>query len=143
MSNKVASSRALRHRLPHGEVHVETLIIYKLSSRNFTTQNDLYFQYQSERVVILIETKFIIYECLQMRVRPFHQKSTCLTQLKWEPYLMQMRLRNTPETGFNETPSTSEFRVEGSAFEREESIHTYRGTSLKRNFHPPRATIGP
>ena len=38
--------------------YIKTLIIYELSSREFTTQNDLYWLYESKRVVILIETKF-------------------------------------------------------------------------------------
>ena len=41
--------------------HIETLVIYKLSSRKFTTQNDLYESYSSKRLVILTETKFIDY----------------------------------------------------------------------------------
>ena len=35
--------------------------------REFTTQNDLYQSYSSERVVILIETDLINYQCLHMR----------------------------------------------------------------------------
>ena len=47
--------------------HLETLIIYQFSSRKFTTENDLYQSYPSERVVILIETDLINYKCLRMR----------------------------------------------------------------------------
>ena len=36
-------------------------------------------------------------------VRPFHQKSTCLTQLTLGPYVVQIWSRNTPESGANET----------------------------------------
>jgi len=36
-------------------------------------------------------------------VRPFHQKSTCLTQLTFGHYVVQNRSRNTPESGVNET----------------------------------------
>ena len=35
-------------------------------SRKFTTQNDLYQQFYSKRVIILIETKSIDFKCLQM-----------------------------------------------------------------------------
>ena len=35
-------------------------------------------------------------------LRPFHQKSTCLTQLTLGPYVMQIWPRNTPESGVNE-----------------------------------------
>ena len=35
-------------------------------------------------------------------VRPFHQMSTCLTQLTLGPYVVQTWSRNTPECGVNE-----------------------------------------
>ena len=44
-----------------------TLIIYKLSSRKFATQNDLYQQYSGEHVVTLIETDCMNDKCLRMR----------------------------------------------------------------------------
>jgi len=47
-------------------LHIEIIMIYKLSSSKFTTQNDLDEYYYSKCVVVLIETKFIDYECLQM-----------------------------------------------------------------------------
>ena len=49
------------------ESHIDTLIIYKLSSRKFTTQNDLYQYTKSIRVVISKETNVINYKCLHMR----------------------------------------------------------------------------
>ena len=58
--------RWLRGYDPVGS-RIETLIIHKLSSRKFTTQNDIYQQYQSKCVVILIETQLIRYTCLHMR----------------------------------------------------------------------------
>jgi len=36
-------------------------------------------------------------------VRPFHQKSTCLTQLTLGPYVVHNWSRDTPESGVNET----------------------------------------
>jgi hypothetical protein len=45
-------------------------MIYELGSMRFTKQNDRYEQYQSKRVVTLIETEFINHEC-------FHMKCTC------------------------------------------------------------------
>ena len=48
--------------------HIETLIMYTL--QKFTTQNDLYQQYSTKRGVILIETKFWNYRCLQMGLQP-------------------------------------------------------------------------
>ena len=47
--------------------HIKTLIISKLSPRKFTTQNDLYQQYQSKGVVILIETNLVSYPFWQRR----------------------------------------------------------------------------
>ena len=41
---------------------MEILKIYKVGSLKFTTQNDRYEFYQSKRVVIYIETKFINYK---------------------------------------------------------------------------------
>ena len=36
-------------------------------------------------------------------VRPFHQTSTYLTQLTLGPYVVQIRSRNSPESGVDET----------------------------------------
>ena len=47
--------------------HTETLMIHKLTSRNFAARNDLEQSYRSKRAVILIETKLINYTCLQMK----------------------------------------------------------------------------
>ena len=50
--------------------HIETLVIHilcKLSSREFTPHNDLYWWYRCRRAVSLSGTKFINLKCLQMR----------------------------------------------------------------------------
>ena len=47
--------------------HLKIPIIYKLSSRQFTTHNYFCEQYRSNRLVILIETKIVHYKCLQMK----------------------------------------------------------------------------
>ena len=57
--------------------HFETLKVYILSSRKFTTHTDRYKQYKSNRVVILIETKFVNYKCLHGRAMT-HQASALL-----------------------------------------------------------------
>ena len=49
--------------------HIETLIIFKLGSRELTTRNDLYFQYLSKRVDFFIGTNLINHKRLQMRSR--------------------------------------------------------------------------
>jgi len=49
------------------EDRLETLTIYKLSLRKFTTQNDLYQEYESTGEVILI-AKFLNCKCLQMKL---------------------------------------------------------------------------
>ena len=53
-------------RLGTVKFNAETLIIHKLSSWKFTTRNDL--SQKSKRVVILIETKLVNNQCLQMKL---------------------------------------------------------------------------
>ena len=52
-------------RRPPG-FQMESLISYKLGPKKFTAENNLYLSYQSKRVVILIETKFVNYEGFHM-----------------------------------------------------------------------------
>ena len=76
-------------------------------------------------------------------VRPFHQKSACLTQLTLGLYAVRIWSRNTPESGPNKTfvrhhvDRSSAYilvavRVSDSAYQL-----VYRGTSPIRNRHPP------
>ena len=65
------SSDVEHNETVEARVHIETIILYQLSSTKFITQNDVHQQYQYQCVVILIETKFINYKCLQMRFWPW------------------------------------------------------------------------
>ena len=56
------------HAIRDSGFHIETLTIDKLSSRRFTTHNGIYESYANKRVVIWIETNFMDYECLHIRV---------------------------------------------------------------------------
>ena len=47
---------------------METITISNLGSMKYTTQNDLHWKYQSKRVVILIEIKFI--KCVSVPSMP-------------------------------------------------------------------------
>ena len=63
--------------------HIATLVIYKLSSSKFITHNDLYQQYWSNRVVILIEIKLVNNKCLQMSLELTANSAMCLGRGSW------------------------------------------------------------
>ena len=71
LARSLSLARHNTHTLSTGAPFVadfndETLIIHKLGSRKPTAQDDLYYEYQSKRVVTLIESKSINHKCLQM-----------------------------------------------------------------------------
>ena len=82
----------------------------------------------------------VLLECLPHGgVRPFLQKSTCLTQLTLGPYEVQIWSRNTPESGVNETLVLH--RVEGGV-----DVMSYEGgykAAWKREFKPASREASP
>ena len=50
------------------QFHGETPMIHELGSTKFTQNNDLCEYCLSRRAVVLIETKFTNYKCLQMKL---------------------------------------------------------------------------
>ena len=57
--------------------HMETLIIYKLGSMKFTTQNDRSESFYCKRAVILVEAKFLDYNCFHMKSGSVHSQGYC------------------------------------------------------------------
>ena len=81
---------SVNFELPPMKLHLDTLPIYKLTSRKFTSQNDLYQKYQSKRAIVLIQTKFTNYKCL-------HMKFTCEISgwsLSWQDEIVWNRARH-------------------------------------------------